>query len=80
MYEFYNGYGEKAKGLEPTDNLEEAVKNADNFEMIVYDTERKMNVYDIRNTNAKWNPKWIAKILEERKENKDESGHETDSV
>lgn len=69
MYEFYTVHGEKATGLEPTEDLETAVKSADEFEVVVYDTERKMNVYDIRNQNAKWNPKWIAKIIEERKDN-----------
>ena len=73
MYEYYSVYGEKAKGLEPTENLEEAVKNADSFEVVVYDTERKMDVYDIRKKDAKWNPKWIAKIIEERKEAENEA-------
>lgn len=71
MYEYCSVYGEKAKGLEPTEDLEEAVKNADNFEVIVYDKERKMDVYDIRNRDRKWNLKWIAQIIQERKENEE---------
>lgn len=66
MYEYYNIYGEVDRGLEPTDNLEEAVKNADNFEVIVHDTELKMDVYDIRKDN-KWNPKWIIEKIAENK-------------
>lgn len=77
MYEFYTVYGTKSTGIEPTEDLEEAVKAADRFEVIVYDTERKMDVYDIRK-DAKWNPKWLAKIIEERKEAENE--RETDSV
>ena len=66
MYDYYNAYGEKAKGIEPTEDLEVAVKNADSFQLIVYDTEKQMDVYDIRKDN-KWNPKWIIEKIAENK-------------
>ena len=71
MYTYYNIYGEKATGLEPTDDLLEAVKNADKFEVIVHDTETKLDVYDIRKA-TKWNAKWIAKRIGNPEEKGDE--------
>lgn len=71
MYTYFNIYGESANGIEPTEDLETAVKNANSFELIVYDTELKMDVYDIRK-EMKWNPKWLSKRIM-KKEAEDES-------
>lgn len=48
MYVFYNVYGEVARGIEPTQDLQKAIELADRFELIVYDTETAKDVYDIR--------------------------------
>jgi len=48
MYDFYTIYGERARGVEPTNDLEKAIQIADMFELIVYDTAQGKDVYDIR--------------------------------
>ena len=69
MYDYFDIYGERAKGMEPTEDLEEAVGNADKFGLIVYDTDNKMDVYDIRK-EAKWNPKWLTEVIGKRQKQK----------
>lgn len=62
MYDYFTVHGERATGIEPTASLQEALHNAEEFGLIVHDTELKLDVYDIRKT-TKWNPKWLAKRI-----------------
>lgn len=44
-YIFYDLYGDVARGIEPTDDLHEAIKSAKNYCLEVYDTATETTLY-----------------------------------
>ena len=48
MYVYFNVYGEPARGIEPTENRELAIRNGKMFELVVFDTAEEMDIYDPR--------------------------------
>lgn len=48
MYVYFNVYGEPARGIEPTENRELAIRNGKMFELVVFDTDTEMDIYDPR--------------------------------
>lgn len=48
MYVYFNVYGEPARGIEPTENRDLAIRNGKMFELVVFDTVEEMDIYDPR--------------------------------
>lgn len=51
MYTFFNIYGEPARGIDPEDDLEAAIKKGRKFELEVFDTWEQKVIYDPRKGN-----------------------------
>lgn len=57
-YTFWDRYG-SVVGIDPTDDLEKAVKDARNFECEIYDRETEQFPYLIGEHGHYWNTDWI---------------------
>lgn len=63
-YSFLNMYGEKV-GIEDTDDLREALRDAKDFEYAIYDNELELLAYamDSREERFCWNENWILALV-----------------